>query len=245
MVERLLTLREVSYRVRNLSILENISLQFHQGEWVTLVGPNGAGKSTLIKIILKLVQPTTGTLERSSSLRIGYMPQKLHLNHLLPLTVKRFLSLIPSPRYSAETVLRETGVLHLFDRSMHTLSGGEVQRVLLARALSQNPQFFILDEPTQGLDIEGQRRFYMLLQDLRSRYPKTAFLVASHDLYMVFEKSDRVVCLNHHICCTGHPEKVRQHPDYLQLFGEQASPALSVYTHKHAHQHETDIPHSQ
>lgn len=236
--DTLLTLQEVSSRTRDTSLLRDITFSVHAGELMTLIGPNGAGKSTLLKIILGLWTPSGGTVRRASSLRSGYMPQKLEINTLLPLTVERFLALTFEAVVTPSEALSRVSALRLKERSLHHLSGGELQRVLLAKALMRDPHLLILDEPTQGLDIDGQRQFYGLLDQLKRENPSLTILLASHDLYMVFRQSTQVVCLNHHVCCIGTPDTVEKHPDYLRLFGQDASPDLAPYTHIHSHCHD-------
>lgn len=233
----LVRLTSVSLAFSKERVLQDISLELRPGQLVTLVGPNGAGKSTLLKVILGLVQPTQGTIEKRPSLRVGYMPQKFAVNPLMPLTVERFLTLPPDGQLSVHASLKAVSGLHLLKKSFHHLSGGEVQRVLLAQAFLRAPHLLVLDEPSQGLDIDGQRLFYTFLQTFREKSPSTTILLASHDLYMVLKTSDHVICLNRHICCVGHPDNVRQHPSYLKLFGEEAPPTLAPYTHHHAHRH--------
>lgn len=205
---------------------------------MTLIGPNGAGKTTLVRIVLGLLQPHTGTLYRAPGLRIGYMPQKLFIEPTLPLTVRRFLQLAaPRQKRDVEPLLEEVRIVHLLDQQVSALSGGEMQRVLLARALSQSPQLLVLDEPAQGVDVSGQVELYKLINNIRDSHG-CGVLMVSHDLHLVMATTDEVICLNQHICCHGKPEHVSSDPAYLALFGQQQAQTLAVYTHHHNHSHD-------
>ncbi len=216
-------------------LLKDISLTVEEGKLITLVGPNGAGKTTLLKVLLNLLCPTRGQVERRKDLRVGYIPQKFTASPLLPLSVEFFLNLTPSPHLSAYEGLTQVGALSLLEKSVQHLSGGELQKVLFAKALMQAPNLLVLDEPTQGLDLDSQGFFYALLEELREKNPKLSIVLASHDLYVVLRTSDLVVCLNQHICCMGHPEAVQKDPHYKRLFGDRL--ALVPYTHVHTHTH--------
>src|SRR5690606_904154 len=197
-------------------ILRTADLTLEAGKIVTLIGPNGAGKTTLVRSVLGLIRVDEGTIERGPDLRIGYMPQKLHIEPSLPLSVERFLALAGKP--GLDEVMSLTGVDHLRKQPMQQLSGGETQRVLLARALLRNPQLLVLDEPVQGVDITGQAALYGLINDIRKQRDCGVLLV-SHDLHLVMATTDTVVCLNQHVCCSGHPQAVTNDPAYLALFG--------------------------
>lgn len=227
--------KDVDYAVGSKIILNKVTLQVKSGSVVTIIGPNGAGKSTLLKIILGLLRPTGGEALIREGTHIGYMPQRLHLDPSLPITVDYFLSLTTLPdKLSVEEALESVGGKHLLRYSMHDLSGGEFQRVLLARALMSKPQLLVLDEPVQGVDISGQKAFYELLQKIRERWG-CAMVMVSHDMHMVFSASDQVVCLNQHICCHGRPEKVMKDPSYVAMFGGQL---FAPYKHEHDHDHD-------
>ena len=219
-------------------VLENIDLSIERGQIVTLIGPNGAGKTTLVRIALGLIQADSGSLHRSASLRIGYMPQKVQIEATLPLTVIRFLQLANrnDPQLLLET-LQELKISHLGRQQLSAISGGELQRVLLARALLRNPQLLVLDEPAQGVDLAGQAELYQLISEI-SNQKGCGVLMISHDLHLVMSATDEVICLNHHICCHGKPEHVSTDPAYLDLFGASASQNLAVYTHHHNHEHD-------
>jgi zinc transport system ATP-binding protein len=218
-------------------ILQHVALEIRQRQVVTLIGPNGAGKTTLVRIVLGLLKPDVGQVERAADLRIGYMPQKLQIESTLPLTVKRFLQLAYHARQTpVEEVLQEVRISHLMSQQISALSGGELQRVLLARALIQSPQLLVLDEPAQGVDVAGQAELYQLINEIRDRHD-CGVLMISHDLHLVMATTDEVICLNQHICCHGKPEHVSADPSYIAMFGPRA-PNLAVYTHHHNHQHD-------
>lgn len=220
------------------TVLSGIDFSIDEGEIVTVVGPNGSGKSSLLKAIIGAVTPSAGRVRRASGLRIGYVPQKLHIDQTLPLTVGRFLDLPrKSPRAAREAALRHAGVADLSERQMANLSGGQFQRVLLARALLNEPQLLILDEATQGLDQPGSAAFYQEIEAVR-RDTGAAVLMVSHELHVVMAASDRVLCLNGHICCQGAPEQVASAPEYRALFGSGTAGTLALYRHEHDHAHD-------
>ncbi|PCI77088.1 MAG: zinc ABC transporter ATP-binding protein ZnuC [SAR86 cluster bacterium] len=219
-------------------ILENISLTIEEGQIVTLIGPNGAGKTTLVRIALRLLQPDSGSIYHRPALRIGYMPQRVHVEPTLPLTVNRFLQLANrQDKALLSNTLEDLKIGHLEDQQLAAVSGGELQRVLLARALLRKPELLILDEPAQGVDLAGQAELYQLISEISDRHG-CGVLMISHDLHLVMSSTDEVICLNHHICCHGKPEHVTNDPAYLNLFGANASQNLAVYTHHHDHDHE-------
>ena len=219
-------------------VLDHVDLSVSRGQAVTLIGPNGAGKTTLVRVMLGLRKPDAGRVERMKGITIGYMPQKLQVPENLPLTVERFLKLA-CDREDADCaqVIGETGIAHLFQQPMQNLSGGEHQRVLLARALLREPDLLVLDEPVQGVDVTGQSELYALIGRIRDKYD-CGVLMISHDLHLVMATTDDVLCLNGHVCCSGHPESVSRHPAYLELFGSKVADNLAVYTHHHDHTHD-------
>lgn len=236
--EQLLKARGLSLVVGERRILDRVDIDLRRGEIVTVIGPNGAGKTTLIRVLLGLLRPTGGRIERRAGLRVGYMPQRLSVDEVLPLTVRRFLSLgARVSRGRMLAALEEVRVPQLIDQPMQVISGGELQRVLLARALLREPELLVLDEPAQGVDVSGQSELYRLIGRIRERHG-CGVLMISHDLHLVLASADAVVCLNHHVCCTGHPEAVSQHPEYLKLFGPLDTRGLAVYTHEHDHRHD-------
>lgn len=234
----LIEARNLCLRYGATSVLEGVNFTIERGEIVTIVGPNGSGKSSLIRALIGALMPASGEVRRKAGLRIGYVPQKLQIDSTLPLTVARFLNL--PKRQSATrvtTALEQVGVGHLAQRQMSGLSGGQFQRVLLARALLAEPDILILDEATQGLDQPGEADFYKLIADLRAELG-LAVLMVSHDLHVVMAASDRVLCLNGHVCCEGAPEIVADAPEYRALFGSGTQGALALYRHQHDHHHD-------
>lgn len=221
-------------------VLRDIDFSIRPGEIVTVVGPNGSGKSTLIRALLGHVGISSGRVRRSGGLRIGYVPQRLHIERNMPMTVGRFLSLPRrADRATTAAMLTRTGVPGLEARQLLDLSGGQLQRVLLARALLNRPQLLVLDEPTQGLDQPGMVGFYKLIEDVRAE-TGVAVLLVSHDLLVVMRASDRVICLNGHICCEGTPQVVSAAPAYRAMFGAESQGMLALYQHHHDHDHDHD-----
>ena len=235
MSQTLISLNKVTHAYGERTVLSNVSLELKPEEIVTLIGPNGAGKTTLVRVVLGLQKPDSGQRTIKRGLRIGYMPQKLYVDNTMPLTVKRFLSLTNQPLSDVKNALGRTGVEHVINSPVQSLSGGELQRTLLARALLHKPHLLVLDEPVQGVDVNGQKELYKLITELRNEQGCSVLMV-SHDLHLVMASTDKVVCLNHHICCSGSPLQVRQDPAYLKLFGRE-SDELAIYTHHHDHEH--------
>ena len=221
-------------------ILEHASITVGRGEIVTLIGPNGAGKSMLIRVALGLEPLDSGRVRRTAGLKVGYQPQKVTLDETLPLTVRRFLTLTqPQPVEALEKSLAEVQVPHLLDASVHTLSGGEFQRVMLARAMLRQPDLLVLDEPEQNVDMTGAVEIYQLIARLREE-TGCGILLVSHDLNVVMAATDRVYCLHGHICCSGTPDEVSAHTEFLRLFSPTAAKTLAVYPHHHDHDHAPD-----
>ncbi|MGR3723026.1 ATP-binding cassette domain-containing protein [Abyssibius alkaniclasticus] len=242
MPDILLAAQAVGVRQGRRILLESISFQLEAGEVVTLIGPNGAGKTTLVRALIGALVPTTGRIEKRAGLRIGYTPQKMQLEQMMPMPVARFLALagrVDAARRA--TVLEQTRTSAMTGAQLRDLSGGEMQRVLLARALLRAPHLLILDEPTQGLDQPGEARFYALLAEIRAQNDMAVFMV-SHDLHVVMAQADRVICLNRHICCQGAPAAISEDPAYRAMFGDRA--ALAVYRHDHDHSHGHSHGHS-
>ena len=219
------------------TVLRDVNISISRGEIVTVVGPNGSGKSSLLRALIGAIPAAQGHVNRAKGLRIGYVPQSLSIDSTLPLTVVRFLNL-PSrvPVALAREALHDAGVPELAERQLGALSGGQFQRILLARALLQSPDILILDEATQGLDQPGAARFYQQIEAVRQARG-CAVLMVSHDLHVVMAASDRVLCLNGHVCCEGTPQVVADAPEYRALFGTGTQGALALYRHDHDHDH--------
>ena len=234
----LIALKNISVSFGQRNVLSGVSLDLQPGRILTLLGPNGAGKSTLVRVVLGLVAATSGSVTRAERLRIGYVPQKLHLDVTLPLTVERFMRLRPGVKSSdILPALKRVHAAQLLHYPLQKLSGGEMQRVLLARALLNQPQLLVLDEPTQGVDVNGQVALYDLIDCLRHEL-NCGVLMVSHDLHLVMAKTDEVLCLNQHICCSGTPEAVSRHPEFISMFGQRGAEQLAIYRHHHNHRHD-------
>ncbi|PLW77174.1 metal ABC transporter ATP-binding protein [Cohaesibacter celericrescens] len=230
---KLIEIENLTVQLGGHTALNNVDLAIESGEIVTIVGPNGSGKSTLIRTIIGALSQTSGKITRREGLRIGYVPQRLFIDPTLPITVNRFLCLPRKADPSAmEEALSQANVSDLATQQMTRLSGGQFQRVLFARALLERPELLILDEATQGLDQSGSADFYRQIADTRDR-TGCAVLMVSHDLHVVMSASDRVICLNGHICCQGKPEYVASAPEYRLLFGEGTKGTLALYRHHH------------
>lgn len=221
-------------------LLEDVDVDIHAGEIVTLIGPNGAGKTTLVRALLGLERIDRGEIRRSRRLVVGYVPQRFDIDRALPMTVERFLALGHAGRVSRariDTVLDDVGAKHIGGSQLNMLSGGELQRVVLARALLNDPTLLVLDEPVRGVDYVGEAELYALIGRLRDRRGFGVLLV-SHDLHVVMAQSDKVICLNRHVCCSGVPETVAQHQEYVRLFGAEAARSFGLYLHHHDHRHD-------
>ncbi len=221
-------------------LVRGVSCTVDPGEIVTLIGPNGSGKSTTAKMALGILAPDEGSSDRRQGLRIAYVPQSLAIDWTLPLAVDRFMRLTgPVSRTEAAQALAATGVGHLARAEVRTLSGGEFQRVLLARAIARKPDLLVLDEPVQGVDFTGEIALYELIKSIRDRL-NCGVLLISHDLHVVMAATDRVICLNGHVCCSGTPTAVAASAEYKALFGARAASTLAVYEHNHDHTHLPD-----
>lgn len=236
----LVTLENAGLNRSGRWLVRGIDLAVHRDEVVTLIGPNGAGKSTTAKIALGLETPDEGRSFRVDNLKIGYVPQKLAIDWTLPLTVERFMSLTERiSKADSNAALEQVGIPHLTGAEIRSLSGGEFQRAMLARALTRKPDLLVLDEPVQGVDFVGEIALYKLISKIRETL-KCGVLMISHDLHVVMADSDKVVCLNGHICCEGHPMAVAESLEYRKLFGSRAANTLAIYEHDHDHTHLSD-----
>ena len=235
----LVKLKSAGFRLNDKWLVQRVSLQVEKGKIVTLIGPNGSGKSTTAKIALGIYKKIDGEVEKYTN-KIGYVPQKISIDWTLPLRVKDFMSLTENLEdKTINEALSLTGVIHLKDKNLGDLSGGEFQRVLLSRAISKKPELLVLDEPVQGVDFTGEIALYELIKKI-SEDLNCGILLISHDLHTVMSATDHVVCLNGHVCCSGSPIDVAKNREYKALFGEQASQTLSIYEHKHDHIHTSE-----
>ncbi len=235
-IDTLINLTNVSKQFGEHVVLRQVDLDIKRNRIITLIGPNGAGKTTLVKVVLGLLGVDDGKVERSSHLKVGYMPQKLDLEPTIPLQVGRFLQFAEPDKQLCRDALNRTGILQLIDHPVQKLSGGETQRMLLARALLRRPNLLVLDEPVQGVDVTGQEALYQLIASLRDELECGIFMV-SHDLHLVMAATDDVVCLNQHVCCSGSPQQVSVDPAFVELFGTKTA----LYTHRHDHHHDLNL----
>ncbi len=234
----LISVKNLSVRYGANTVLRHVDLALDPGEIVTIVGPNGSGKTSLLRAIIGAVRPDAGQVVLKPGLKIGYVPQKLHIDPTLPISVERFMRLTSRvSRKLCLEALETAGAPDLISRQMSQLSGGQFQRVLLARALINQPDVLLLDEATQGLDQPGSAAFYRQIEDVRGN-TGCAILMISHELHVVMSASDRVVCLNGHVCCEGSPAVVASAPEYRALFGTGTGGALALYRHDHDHHHD-------
>ncbi len=236
--EALISARNLNITRSGKIILNDVDIDVCAKEIVTLIGPNGAGKTTLVRALLGIERTDSGEIYRRENLRIGYVPQRFNVDRALPLTVTRFLHLgLRLDDEAGHETLNSVGVSELKDEQMSALSGGELQRVILARSLARNPNLLVLDEPVRGVDTVGEAELYTLIGRLRDERGFGVILV-SHDLHVVMAASDQVLCINRHVCCSGVPKAVAQHPEYARLFGAEAARAFAVYEHHHDHDHD-------
>ena len=237
MTDALVELNRLTVNFDDRPVVDRVDLRVQRGDIITIIGPNGAGKTTLIKAILGIQPVSGGALTIAPGLTIGYVPQHLTLETTLPLSVKRFMLLSGRSHQECVEALTKTGVEHLLDASVHRLSGGEKQRLLLARALARRPDLLVLDEPAQGVDINGQAALYELIRQLRDEL-NCGIIMISHDLHLVMAATDKVICLNQHICCSGHPADISHDPAFIETFGPRVAESLAVYHHHHNHHHD-------
>ena len=232
-----LSCHNVSYKRNNNLILSDISFKLYAGEIITIIGPNGGGKSTLAKLIIGILNPSQGRIVKKKNLKIGYMPQRININRLVPITVKKFLSFYGNEIFSEkdiEKILEISKVSNILNKQIYCLSGGELQRVLFARVLLRDPELMILDEPIQGLDVSAQKKFYSMIDHIRSEFKKSIIMI-SHDLHTVMRSSDNVMCLNKKVHCSGIPKEIKSDKLYKNLFVMEDEEVISTYTHRHKH----------
>ena len=235
----LVKLNNVGFRQNKKWLVEGVSLEVKKGKIITLIGPNGSGKSTTAKIALGIYKDIEGSVDKHTN-KVGYVPQKITIDWTLPLRVKDFMILTEVLKEEEiDDALSLTGVMHLKNKNLGNLSGGEFQRVLLARAISKKPELLVLDEPVQGVDYTGEIALYELIKKISDTL-NCGILLISHDLHTVMSATDHVVCLNGHVCCSGTPKDVVKNNEYKSLFGDRASQILSIYEHKHDHVHSND-----
>ena len=238
MSDALIAAQNISLNHQGKKILDDVSFSLNPGEFITLIGPNGAGKSSLIKVLLGLIKQDSGKIKRSKSIRLGYTPQLFTPNPFIPISVVDFLTLNQKVEKSFIGATAETtGVTSLLNLQLKDLSGGELQKVLLTRALMNKPNVLILDEPAQNLDVDGQMQLYKLIQEIHQTQ-NCAVLMVSHDLHRVMKESTQVLCLYHHICCKGHPEAILKDEQFNDLFADQMTELMATYEHHHNHNHE-------
>lgn len=224
-------------------ILENVSVVVGDHDFLTVIGPNGAGKSMLLKCLMGFYAPDIGEIRKMNGLRVGYVPQNFAPEHTMPISVRRFLTLRKKTEKAAiEEIAQETGILNILDQALFELSGGERQRVLLARSLLDNPHLLVLDEPAQNLDISGQLGFYRLVEKIYKER-KVSVLMVSHDLHLVMASTKEVICLFHHVCCSGEPQIVAKDPEFVSLFGNDMATMMAAYQHSHDHAHHDNHSH--
>jgi len=243
MSDALITLNNISLSHNGKNVLDDVSFKLHKGEFVTLIGPNGAGKSSLIKILLGIIKQDSGDITYTNNIRLGYTPQTFSANPFIPISVKDFLTL--NQKLDSEFMLQTfelTGIKELLKLPLKNLSGGELQKVLLTRALLNKPNVLILDEPAQNLDIDGQMQLYKLIQDIHQQQ-NCAVLMVSHDLHRVMKESTQVLCLYHHICCEGLPESILKDEKFNDLFADQINDLMATYEHHHNHHHHHEHEH--
>ncbi len=228
----------VEFSHQDKLVIHDVSFTVEPGIFLTIVGPNGSGKTTILKLIIGAYNPTRGTITRDADLRIGYVPQKLNVNDTIPIDVNCFLNLGRKfPNKKIRNIAEETGITHLMKVPLLSLSGGQTQRVLYARALLAEPNLLIMDEATQGMDAEGEERFYRLVNDYRAR-TNCAIILVSHEMHVVSSFSNWVICLNGHICCQGEPSLIFEDEKFVELFGRFPQNELAYYPHKHDHSHD-------
>ena len=241
-----LELKNISYKINKQTIIDNVSLNLQKGQITTLIGPNGGGKTTTAKIALRLIKPTSGNLLANHKIRQGYMPQKINIDKSIPLTVLDFIKLFNNnfiDKIYFEELIEKLGLIKTLKQQLFAISGGQLQKILFLQAIISKPDFLVLDEPTQYMDIKAVAEFYHILNDIRKNQ-NCSILLISHDLNFVMQKSDQVYCINHHICCSGHPEYLTNNLQYRELFNSKITEddrkineEIALYHHQHDHNH--------
>ena len=238
--DTLVALDNAGLSISNKWLVREVTMKVNAGEIVTLIGPNGSGKSTTAKMALGIMAPSEGSVYRCENARVSYVPQRLSIDWTMPLDVNRFISLTRFlDKKAVKKALSMTDTEHLYNAEVRTLSGGEFQRVLIARAIAHSPQFLVLDEPVQGVDFNGEIALYKLIENIRNEL-NCGIILISHDLHVVMSTTDRVICLNGHVCCSGTPAVVATEPEFRALFGDRAANELAFYKHQHDHEHLPD-----
>lgn len=240
--EDVASLENISLNLNNQQILKNIGLVLKKGQITTLIGPNGGGKTSIARILIGILKADSGAVFIKKGAKIGYMPQKLEIEKTIPLRVVDFLlinhdqdSLLANNQL-IKKIAKKLAIENILEKSIHQISGGQLQKVLFLQSLMSNPDILVLDEPAQYMDIAAQAEFYNIIEEIRAQ-KKCAILMISHDLHIVMQKTNQVVCVNRHICCSGSPESINNHPEYLSLFGKANLENIAVYSHHHDHQH--------
>lgn len=231
------SLQGISLKINHQQILKNINLELKSGQITTLIGPNGGGKTCIARILTKILEPTSGKIFIKEKSKIGYMPQKLEIEKTIPLRVIDFLELGGTKKEALPSeMIERLQIKNILKSSIHKISGGELQKTLLVKALMNKPDILILDEPTGYMDIASQGEFYKIIEEVRDQN-NCAILMISHDLHIVMQKTNQVICINRHICCEGSPESINDHPEYLSLFGKIKIDNIAIYSHHHDHKH--------
>jgi len=230
-------LKNISLKLNEQQILKNINLRINRGQITTLIGPNGGGKTSIARILIGILKPSSGEVFIQKNIKIGYVPQKLEIEKTIPLRVMDFLELFAQKNTKNQLlIIKKLNIGTILEKSLHQISIGQMQKILLAQALMNSPDLLVLDEPTSNMDISAQADFYNLLEEIRKQQ-NCAILLISHDLHIVMQQTNQVICVNHHICCEGNPESINNHPEYLSLFGKHKINNIAIYPHHHDHLH--------
>jgi zinc transport system ATP-binding protein len=238
--QKLASLTNICLNFDQHKILKNINFELRKGEITTLIGPNGGGKTSIARILIGILEASSGEVFLQKNAKIGYMPQKLEIEKTIPLRVIDFLNLNCDPKLSQRpfisSIIKKLGLEQILEKSIHKISGGQLQKTLLIKALTQSPDILVLDEPTGSMDMTAQADFYQIIEEIRDQ-KNCAILIISHDLHIVMQKTNQVICVNHHVCCQGTPESINDHPEYLSLFGQKRIDNIAIYSHHHDHKH--------